>query len=108
MIHTSLRGTLVLAVTVIVTASFAGVAPAEPTPPPGKAIITEERPAIPSGVAIPSARQGEVTPEQAFEWDGTIAPGANTMFDAASATPCNQVPSATGQCDVTLLNVNVP
>ncbi len=107
MVRTGLRSSLLLCVTILVTLSFAGVAPAETAPPPGRAIITEQGPFIPSSVAIPSARQGDVTPDTPYEWDGTLAPGVNDSYDAASATPCNQVPSATGQCDVTLLNVNV-
>jgi hypothetical protein len=106
-VQTRARSPLLLGITLLVSIAFAGVAPAETAPPPGGAIITEEGPVVPDGVQIPSARQGDVTPDTPYEWDGTLAPGANQTYDEASASPCNQVPSATGQCDVTLLNVNV-
>ena len=38
-------------------------------------------------------------------WNGTLAPGANTDYDAATGTPCGDNPD--NQCDTTLLKIDV-
>ncbi|MCA1705000.1 MAG: hypothetical protein LC808_17750, partial [Actinobacteria bacterium] len=50
-------------------------------------------------------RKGNVTPAAPFEWQGTLASGSNTNYDAASGEPCGKNPN--DYCDVTLLNVGV-
>jgi uncharacterized repeat protein (TIGR01451 family) len=50
-------------------------------------------------------RRGTVDPTTPFTWDGDMATGANTDYDAESGGPCGK--TATDYCDITLLRVNV-
>ncbi|MDP8970555.1 MAG: glycoside hydrolase, partial [Actinomycetota bacterium] len=60
---------------------------------------------VAQGAVAAAARQATVTPESPYTWQGAVASGANTTYDAAAGGPCGQTPL--DYCDVTLLNVAV-
>jgi hypothetical protein len=60
-----------------------------------------------SVVAAPSAaaqdREGTVTPDSVFTWEGAVATGANQNYDAAAGEPCGKTVET--YCDETLIEV---
>ena len=60
-----------------------------------------------SGAAAPN-HSGTVTDTTPFEWDGPVANGSNTTYDAQSGTPCVTPPTPPDTCDTTLLHVTSP
>ena len=50
-------------------------------------------------------REGQVTPDEPFTWEGPTATGENQDYDADSGEPCGH--EVENQCDTTLLNVAV-
>jgi uncharacterized repeat protein (TIGR01451 family) len=54
---------------------------------------------------VPPDRTGTVDPNTPFDWEGTLASGANLNYSAQTGEPCGK--TLEDYCDVTLLNVNV-
>jgi hypothetical protein len=61
--------------------------------------------------ALAADRAGDVSDTTPFQWDGVVADGSNTAYDAQSGEPCPATPPArpvSEQCDTTLLHITSP
>jgi hypothetical protein len=60
----------------------------------------------PAAYAEPPEQEVTVTPDDEAGWEGTIATGTNTDYDAQTGEPCGD--GVEDQCETVLLHVNVP